>query len=188
MPEDITDNFLEWHFGLPLLGQLTIPRCYFTEPVDQIELHMFGDSSQDVSCEVGFLRARLSSSHKSQISFIFSKARVAPMKALSIPKLDLPDILTALTVCINHVYLWTDSTTVLQWLNSTEKLPVFVANGVGEVLESTTIDEGHHVLSGDNPADSGTRGFLRKPSRIAAGLLFRAFSGLLIGRLYPTNV
>ena len=54
--------------------------------------------------------------------------------------------------------MWTDSTTVLQRLNSTEKLPVFVANRVSEILESTTIDEWHHVLSGDNPADTGTRG------------------------------
>ena len=129
---------------------------------------MFGDSSQDVFWAVGFLRARLSSSNKTQISFIFGKARVSPMKGLSIPKLELQaallatrlkdDIVTALTVCINHVYMWTDSTTVLQWLNSTEKLPVFVANRVDEILESTTIDEWHHVLSGNNPADTGTRG------------------------------
>ena len=168
LPEDIRDKFLEWHFCLPLLGQLTITRCYFTEPVDQIELHMFGDSSQDVFSEVGFLRAQFSNSHKNQICFIFSKVRVAPMKALSIPKLELQadllatrlkdDILTALIVCINHVYLWTDSTTVLQWLNSTEQLPVFVANGVGEILESTSIDEWHHVLSGSNSADIVTRG------------------------------
>ena len=46
--EDIWKNFLEWHSGLPLLGQLTIPRSFFLEPVDQIELHLFGKSSQDV--------------------------------------------------------------------------------------------------------------------------------------------
>ena len=51
-----------------------------------------------------------------------------------------------------------DSTTVLQWLNSKEKSPVFVANRVCEILELTTIDEWHHVLSGDNPADTLTRG------------------------------
>ena len=34
LPEDLRDKFLEWHSGLPLLGQLTIPRSYFTEPVD----------------------------------------------------------------------------------------------------------------------------------------------------------
>ena len=54
--------------------------------------------------------------------------------------------------------MWKDSTTVLQWLNSTEKLPVFVANSVSEILESPTIDEWHHVLSGDNPVDTDTRG------------------------------
>ena len=118
LPEEIRDKFLEWHSGLPLLGQLTILRCYFTEPVVQIELHMFGDSSQDVFSAFGFLRA-----HKTQKSFIIGKARVAPMKALTIPKLELQaallatrlkdDILTALTVCINHVYMWTDRTTVL---------------------------------------------------------------------------
>ena len=89
------------------------------------------------------------------------------MKALSIPKLELQaalpatrlkyDILKALTVNINQVHMCTDSTTVLKWLNSSDKLPVFVANRVGEILESTSIDEWHNVLSGDNPADSGTR-------------------------------
>ena len=54
LPEDIRDKFLEWHSGLPLLGQLTIPRCYFTEPVDPIELHMFGDSSQNVLVRLDF--------------------------------------------------------------------------------------------------------------------------------------
>ena len=49
-------------------------------------------------------------------------------------------------------------TTVLQWLNSTSKLLVFVANRFSKLLGSTTIDERFHVSSGDNPADTGTRG------------------------------
>ena len=54
--------------------------------------------------------------------------------------------------------MWTDNTTVLQYLNSSDKLPVFVANRVDEILELTTVDEWHHVLSGDNPADTGKWG------------------------------
>ena len=118
LPDEVRDKFLEWHSGLPLVRQLTIPLCYFKEPVDQIELHMFGDSSQDVFCAVGFLRAQLSSSHKIQISFIFGKARIAPMKALSMPELELQaallatrlsallcdDIMTALSVNINYFF------------------------------------------------------------------------------------
>ena len=144
-------------------------------------LHVFGDSSLDVFCAVGFLRARLSSSHKTQISFIVGKARVAPMKALSIQKLDLQaallatrlkdDILTALTVIINHVYMLTGSTTVLHWLYSTEKLPVFVAKRVSENLEWTTIDEWHHVLRGDNPAGTGTRGISSEALKYSSSVI-----------------
>ena len=54
--------------------------------------------------------------------------------------------------------MWTDSATVLQWLSSISKLPVFLANRVSENLESNTIDESFHVSSGDNPEDNGTRG------------------------------
>ena len=128
---------------------------------------MFGYSSQEVCCAVGFLRARLSISNKTQISFIFESSRCAHESAIY-TKLELQaallatrlkdDILTALTVCINHAYMWTDSTTVLQWLNFTEKLPVIVANHVGQIFEWTTIDEWQHVLSGNNPGDTGTRG------------------------------
>ena len=56
LPEEIKTHLLEWHSGLQLLGSLTIPRSYFTDPFDRIELHMFGDSSQDVFCAVAFLR------------------------------------------------------------------------------------------------------------------------------------
>ena len=90
------------------------------------------------------------------------------MKAISIPKLELraallatrlkDDILKALIANMNHVYMWKDSTTVLQWLNTSDKLPVFFANCVTEILKSTAIDEWHQFFSGNNPADPGTRG------------------------------
>ena len=54
--------------------------------------------------------------------------------------------------------MWTDSTIVLQWLNANDTLPVFLGNRVGKILQSTTIEERHHALSGDNPADNSTWG------------------------------
>ena len=168
LPLDLNAKLLEWRSGLPILGQLIIPRCYFPSAVDKIKLHMFGDSSQEVFCAVGFLRARIIDTHETKLAFILGKARVAPMKAISIPKLELQasllatrlkiDIMKALSIPINDVFMWTDSTTVLQWLHSTAKQPVFVANRVGEILEVTTVDEWYHVDTENNPADTGTRG------------------------------
>ena len=54
--------------------------------------------------------------------------------------------------------MWTDSTTVLQWINSNEKQPAFVANRVCEILEYTSVDQWNQVATKDNPADAGTRG------------------------------
>ena len=131
---------------------------------------MFGDSSQEVFSAVAFLRARVttSSGPQTELAFVLGKARVAPMKVMTVPKLELQaallaarlkqDICRALTVKVNRVFMWTDSTTVLQWLNSATKHPIFIANRVCEILEHTSVDEWNHVASSDNPADAGTRG------------------------------
>ena len=100
---------------------------------------------------------------------MFGKARVAPMKELSIPKLELQAALLATRLKeeilkglqsfkITNIFTWTDSTTVLQWLNSWSELPVFLGDRTDEVLDSTTTVQWHHIISGDNPADTGTRG------------------------------
>ena len=59
LPKDIVDRFLAWCFELPWLAEITIPRSYFSGPFQHLELHMFGDSSQDVFSAVGFLRAHV---------------------------------------------------------------------------------------------------------------------------------
>ena len=119
---------------------------------------------------VAFLRAQVSTSSgpKTELAFVLGKTREAPMKVMTIPNLELQaallaarlkqDICRALTVHINKVFMWTDSTTVLQWLNSTSKQPKLVANRVCEILEHTSVDEWNHVASSDNPADAGNRG------------------------------
>ena len=90
------------------------------------------------------------------------------MKVMTIPKLEMQaalmaarlkqDICRALTVKVNRVFMRTESTTVLQWLNSATNHPIFIANRVCEILENTSIDEWNHVASSDNPAEAGTRG------------------------------
>ena len=170
LPKDTDERFLEWSAELPKLAKITITRSYFSGNFEYLEQHMFGDSSQEVFSAVAFLRAQVntSSGPKTELAFVLGKARVSPMKVMTIPKLVLQavllasrlkrDICRALTVHVNQVFMWTDRTTVLQWLNSTSKHPIFFANRVCEILEQTSVDECNYVASSDNPADAGTRG------------------------------
>ena len=123
LPNELCRRFTEWHSDLPVLGQLKMPRCYFDFPVDEVELQMFADSSLDVFCSIAFLRAQKNAYSKCQLTFVLGKARVAPMKMLSIPKLELQaallanrlkdDIEKSLTLSISKMFLWTDSAIVL---------------------------------------------------------------------------
>ena len=169
LPEDLSRRFDDWCSGLPLLQDFaTIPRAYFSSPVKEIELHMFDDCSKEIFCAVGFLRAKCQGSNIAHLSFVVGKARVAPMNPITIPKLELQaallaahlcqKILGALTFGVPQSFMWTDSSTVLQWLASADKQPVFVANRVAEILETTTIDQWFHVPTANNPADAETRG------------------------------
>ena len=148
-----------------------MPRSYFSGPFQHLELHMFGDSSQEVFSAVGFLRAQVTCTSGEFITergLVLGKARVAPMKVMTVPKLKLQaaflaaglkrEICRALTVTVDKVFKWTDSIIVLQWINSTNKHPIFIANRVSEILENTSADQWNHVTTGDNPADAGTRG------------------------------
>ena len=118
LSKDTVERFLEWSVELPKLAEITIPRSYFSGNFKHLELHMFGDSSQEVFSAVAFLRAQVntSSGPKTELAFVLGKARVAPMKVMTIPKLELQaallaarlkqDICRALTVHVNKVYMW----------------------------------------------------------------------------------
>ena len=73
------------------------------------------------------------------------------------------EIQQALTVHVERTFMWTDSTTVLQWLLSIDKKPVLVANRVTEILEVITYDELNHVPTVENPADEALAASQRTP-------------------------
>ena len=47
LPNELCRRFTEWHSGLPVLGQLKIPRCYFGFSVDEVELFCSIPSSSE---------------------------------------------------------------------------------------------------------------------------------------------
>ena len=58
LPVDIAQKLSERICELPQLSEMTIPRSYYPVDVNQIELHLFGDSPQEVSRAVAVLRGR----------------------------------------------------------------------------------------------------------------------------------
>ena len=97
------------------------------------------------------------------------KSRVAPLKQITIPRLELSAALVAVKVSTmlnvelsykNIVDIfWTDSTVVLGYIsNDSKRFQVFVANRVQQIRNVTSLEQWNYVESEDNPADDASRG------------------------------
>ncbi|XP_062699445.1 uncharacterized protein LOC134284513, partial [Aedes albopictus] len=165
--------FSEWRRWIQLLYQLNavrIPRCYFPgylpDSFNTLQLHLFVDASEEAYVAAAYFRIV----DQSQVRCILvsSKTKVAPLKPLSIPRLELQAALLgsrlAKSVAENHTlpikqrFFWSDSTTVLSWLQSDQrKYRQFVACRVSEILDSTKVTEWQYVPSRENVADDATK-------------------------------
>ena len=116
---------------------------------------------------VAYLRAEIEDG--TEVSFVVGRCRIAPIEQLSIARLELQAALYSVSlrkliiqehdIHLNSITHWTDSVTVLQWLNSPDKKRnVFVANRAAEILEYSTIDEWKHIRGELNLSDIGTLG------------------------------
>ena len=76
LPHDMVQRFLVWSADLPKLENIKIPWSYFSGPFDNVELHIFGDSSQVSFSAVAFLRARVTTPRgkiKTKLAFFLEK-------------------------------------------------------------------------------------------------------------------
>ncbi|KAL4702851.1 hypothetical protein ACJJTC_001997, partial [Scirpophaga incertulas] len=171
-PESISGIWKTFCSQLSKLTELRIPRRLTNDNRQSYELHGFCDSSelaygaviyQRVVCADGSFQTRL----------LCAKARVAPLKKLSLPRLELCGavMLADLTKFVLDTYqikiptykifLWTDSTVVLSWLRShSSRWSTFVANRVSHIQGIVPAESWNHVASRDNPADVCSRGQL----------------------------
>jgi len=132
---------------------------------------MFSDASEKAFSAVGYLRFVLWDGSV-KIAFVLAKAKVAPVKYVSMPRMELCGCLSIsmsiwmatiffkeLRIKIRRVVLFTDSTTNLRWFNSGScRFTPYVANRVGVGLESFEATHWHYVPTLQNPADELSRG------------------------------
>ena len=169
LPDLIAAKWQAWLNDLDGLSAFKLPRHHskHSRCVHDVELHVFSDASELAFATVAYLRYHAGDQVVS--SFLASKSRVAPLKTLSIPRLELQGALLAarlgktledeLNLNISRKVFWTDSEIVLKYLqNGAKRFKPFVANRVAEILELTEQEQWRHVATHQNPADCCTRG------------------------------
>ncbi|XP_052755581.1 uncharacterized protein LOC128201752 [Galleria mellonella] len=159
----------EWFQDLIITAEIKIPRCYNFHRLkpNQIELHVFADASAQAYAAVAYWRFVYPNGDV-QLTLIYSKSRVAPLKPSSIPRLELQAALIAARLATTIVEavkfkplkrtFWCDSMNVLGWLrNDARSYKTFVAHRVGEIIELSDVSEWHWVPTAYNVADDSTR-------------------------------
>ena len=164
-------KWLKWRNQLMTLQDMNITRCIKPKNFGEIihcSLHYFSDACEtgyDMSAYIRLVNAE----GVVHCSLLLGKSRVAPLKFISIPRLELTAatlsvkisrmIREEIDVHINDEIFWTDSQVVLGYINSdVQHFKIFVANRVQQIRHQTDKKQWHYVETTNNPADDASRG------------------------------
>ncbi|XP_065361992.1 uncharacterized protein LOC135955567 [Calliphora vicina] len=158
-------KFLQFYDNI---NRIRIPRWINFSPSAKIEFHGFSDASEKAYSACLYARVTPIDGPNS-VTLLFAKTRVAPIKVISLPKLELcgavllanmtHNLLTQLNLPLHQTYFWTDSSIVLAWLSKQpNSWNTFVANRVSTIIQTVGVENWNHVASHDNPADVASRG------------------------------
>lgn len=168
VPLNIHTKWVKFNDEMKYIKSVTIPRLCLIPKYTYLELHGFADSSETSYGACIYIKS-VTLHGKCEIHLLAAKSRVAPIKKISLPRLEL--LAAVLLVELTHKlklnlklsfdkeYYWSDSQIVLCWLRSCpSRWVTFVANRVTRIQELSNITDWHHVRSSENPADIVSRG------------------------------
>lgn len=168
VPQDIQESWDDFVNNLHSLAKFQIPRYVSCDNAKIIEIHAFSDASQCAYGACVYVKS-VNQNNEVSIKLLCAKSKVAPLKPVTIPRLELCAALLAArltrTVCsairyqYSRVVHWCDSSVVLAWIHSVPRnLKTFVANRIGEIVEITQPSSWRYVPTSENPADHISRG------------------------------
>ncbi len=163
LPDEIQEKWHSIVTDFNSVTSTTFPRCYFENGP-----HTSGDTCIHIFCDASLTSygATAYICRGNQSTLIMAKSRVAPLKKLTLPRLELMAAVIGSRLCkhlqqntsISQIHLWSDSQIVLYWLQTTKTLQLFVRNRVAEIHELTDNRKWKYCPTKDNPADLLTRG------------------------------
>ncbi|XP_043113913.1 uncharacterized protein LOC122358188 [Puntigrus tetrazona] len=171
IPDGLMKPWKRWLEDLGKLNNLSIHRCFkpsnFGE-VQAAQLHHFRDASEVGYGIASYLRLT-NISGAVHVAFVLGKARVAPLKPVTIPRLELAAAVLAaqvdrmlkreIEIPLLESVFWTDSTSVLKYIfNDTTRFKTYVANRVRKIRDLSEKTQWHYVNGFLNPSDAASRG------------------------------
>ena len=122
-PLNISRKVTNWSKELETLSSFQVPRCLqYPKEVSEITFHVFNDASEKAYGSVIYQRS-IYKSGKISTNLVMPKSKVAPLQAISIPRLELLSAVLGLTLArklvhafqlsMDVVKFWCDSMNVL---------------------------------------------------------------------------
>ncbi|XP_063417178.1 uncharacterized protein LOC134699508 [Mytilus trossulus] len=150
---------------------MRIDRCYKPENFGKVvssQLHCFSDASE-IGYGIVFYLRLVDNEGMIHCSFVLGTSRVAPLKKVTIPRMELTAatravklstvILEELKYSIDKTFFWTDSMSELRYIsNQNIRFHTFVANRLEVIHEATLVDQWKYINTKLNPADYASRG------------------------------
>ena len=181
IPNAVKIKFVEALKNIKDVGELKFPRCVEPDFVDRSqgpELLIFGDGSTQAFCALVYVRWKLTNG-SFKCCFITGKTRVAPLRKITVPRIELMGSVMAVRLCetvlkftklkIAKRHFFTDSTAVHGMINmSCGAFNEFVGTRVGEIKAKSESQEWSWLPTHENLADLGTRDNV-KPDMLALG-------------------
>ncbi|XP_066583800.1 uncharacterized protein [Prorops nasuta] len=169
LPQSIYTDWINFARQWEVMGTVFFDRKVLIPNHKDLQLHGFCDASLRGYGACIYIRSQ-DYDGNTKTCLLGAKSRVAPLKTLTIPRLELCGAallaqlydeigktinLTEFTSCT----FWCDSTIVLCWLNTPiDKLKVYVANRVNNIKQLCGNQKWRHIKTEDNPADAISRG------------------------------